>query len=117
MPALPHESRNGSWTPNGHTVIEMTVRNHPGVMSHICNLFSRRAYNVEGILCLPIGRGDRSRIWLLVEAGRRLDQMIKQTAKLEDVYDVRQSGDESEIFERLAGLVSDPSERGTGRPA
>ncbi len=31
--------------------IELTVNNHPGVMSHITGLFSRRAYNLEGILC------------------------------------------------------------------
>lgn len=29
-------------------------------------MFSRRAYNVEGILCMPVGKGDTSRIWLLV---------------------------------------------------
>jgi acetolactate synthase-1/3 small subunit len=35
-------------------------------MSHICNLFARRAFNVEGILCMPVGSGETSRIWLLV---------------------------------------------------
>jgi hypothetical protein len=32
------------------TVLELDVNNHPGVMSHVVGLFSRRAYNVEGIL-------------------------------------------------------------------
>ena len=36
-------------------VLEIDVNNHPGVMSHVVGLFSRRAYNVEGILCLPVG--------------------------------------------------------------
>jgi acetolactate synthase-1/3 small subunit len=36
-------------------VLELGVANHPGVMSHICNLFARRAFNVEGILCMPVG--------------------------------------------------------------
>ena len=44
------------------TVLELTVRNHPGVMSHVCGLFSRRAFNVEGILCMPVGEGRESRI-------------------------------------------------------
>lgn len=92
-----------------HTVIEITVTNHPGIMSHICNLFSRRAYNVEAILCLPIGCGDRSRIWLLVNETQRLDQMIKQVAKLEDVFEVRCTADKEPIFSRLAAIVSEPT--------
>ncbi len=33
-------------------VLEIDVNNHPGVMSHVVGLFSRRAYNVEGIICV-----------------------------------------------------------------
>ena len=44
-------------------VLQIDVANHPGVMSHVVGLFSRRAYNVEGILCLPVGDGRQSRIW------------------------------------------------------
>jgi acetolactate synthase-1/3 small subunit len=67
------------------TVIELTVNNHPGVMSHVCGLFSRRAYNVEAILCLPEPDPSTSRIWLLVDAGQVLDQILAQTRKLDDV--------------------------------
>lgn len=70
------------------TVLELTVNNHPGVMSHICGLFSRRAFNVEGILCLPEPCGSRSRILLTVAADDRLNQIIKQVSKLEDVHEV-----------------------------
>ena len=38
----------------GRTVLELDVNNHAGVMSHVVGLFSRRAYNVEGILCMPV---------------------------------------------------------------
>ena len=31
------------------TVLELDVNNHAGVMSHVVGMFSRRAYNVEGI--------------------------------------------------------------------
>ena len=54
-------------------VLELDVNNHPGVMSHICNLFARRAFNVEGILCMPVSDGTRSRIWLLVFDDQRLE--------------------------------------------
>lgn len=83
------------------TVLELTVNNHPGVMSHVCGLFARRAYNVEGILCMPVGTGKKSRIWLLVHEDRRLHQMIEQVLKLEDVLSVERRGAEHEIFERL----------------
>jgi acetolactate synthase-1/3 small subunit len=86
------------------TVLEVTVNNHPGVMSHVCGLFSRRAYNVEGILCMPIGDGVLSRIWLLVNEDERLDQMIKQTQKLHDVREVRRHSATHEVFLQLEAL-------------
>ena len=70
-------------------VLELKVVNHPGVMSHICGLFARRAYNLEGILCLPIEGGDYSRIWLLVNEEALLDQVIAQTQKLIDVVEIK----------------------------
>ncbi len=82
-------------------VLELDVNNHPGVMSHICNLFARRAFNMEGILCMPLPGGRRSRIWLLVFEDRRLEQMVRQLEKLEDVFSVRPHGAEHEVFERL----------------
>ena len=82
-------------------VLELEVNNHPGVMSHICNLFARRAFNMEGILCMPVAGGARSRIWLLVFEDQRLEQMIRQLEKLEDVLGVRRHGAEHEVFERL----------------
>ena len=83
------------------TVLELDVNNHAGVMSHVVGLFSRRAYNVEGILCMPVGDGATSRIWLMVNEEVRLDQMVKQVEKLEDVLAVRRHGAEHQVFERL----------------
>ena len=83
------------------TVLELDVNNHAGVMSHVVGMFSRRAYNVEGILCMPVGTGEMSRIWLMVNEDARLEQMVKQIEKLEDVRAVRRHGAEHEVFERL----------------
>ena len=83
-------------------VLELDVNNHAGVMSHVVSMFSRRAYNVEGIICMPVGNGSTSRIWLLVNEDGRLEQMVKQLEKLEDVLAVRRHGAEHEVFERLA---------------
>ncbi len=84
-----------------HEILELTVHNHPGVMSHISGLFARRAYNVEGILCMPIGNRERSRIWLLVDEDQRLEQMIKQVEKLEDVLAVRRHDADHQVFVKL----------------
>ena len=84
-----------------HTVLELEVNNHAGVMSHVVGMFSRRAYNVEGILCMPVGSGQTSRIWLMVSEDARLEQMVKQVMKLEDVLAVRRHGAEHAVFERL----------------
>lgn len=72
------------------SILELKVNNHPGVMSHVCGLFARRAYNVEGILCLPMEDKLHSRIWLLVPEDQQLEQIIRQTYKLEDVIDIQQ---------------------------
>ena len=94
MPPLTHAD-------SPQVVLELTVNNHPGVMLHICGLFARRTFNVEGILCLPIGTGEQSRIWLRVNADQRLEQLIKQVLKLEDVVGVQRHGADHEVFVRL----------------
>ena len=101
MSPLTLENEGPERSHNGHIVLELTVNNHPGVMSHICGLFARRAYNVEGILCMPVGNGTRSRIWLLVGKDRRLDQMTKQVMKLEDVLEVGHRAADHEVFVQL----------------
>ena len=82
-------------------ILEIDVNNHPGVMSHVVGLFSRRACNVEGILCLPVGDGRQSRIWLLVNEDQRLPQMIRQVEKLEDVSAVRRHHADHAVFTDL----------------
>ena len=86
---------------NQRAVLELTVNNHPGVMSHVCGLFSRRVFNVEGILCMPIDHTKQSRIWLLVDEDQRLEQMLKQLLKLEDVLEVRRHGADHDVFLQL----------------
>ncbi len=83
-------------------VLELVVKNHPGVMTHICSLFSRRAYNLEGIAVLPIGDGSSSRIWLKVAEEAKLDQIVKQLEKLHDVKRVDRHDGNHRVFTVLA---------------
>ncbi|HEX9025483.1 MAG TPA: acetolactate synthase small subunit [Clostridium sp.] len=83
-------------------LIELLVRNHSGVMSHITGLFARRAFNLEGILCAQIGDGSTSKMFLLVKNNSVLNQIIKQLEKLYDVLEVsiHQDYDQS-VFQNL----------------
>ena len=85
-----------------NVILQLTVRNHPGVMTHVCGLFARRAFNVEGILCLPIQDSNQSRIWLLVNDDQRLGQMISQIEKLEDVEKVVRNQSDPSVFSKIA---------------
>ena len=86
-------------------VLELTVNNHPGVMSHICGLFSRRAYNLEGIVCVPIAAGETSRMWLQVNEDEKLEQVIKQVLKLPDVLGVVRHDTGHAVFAGLSTFV------------
>lgn len=83
------------------STLEITVDNHPGVMVQVCSLFARRAYNMEGILCMPVGDGTESRMWILLNEEDRLEQVERQLMKLEDVRLVRRHGADHAVFERL----------------
>jgi len=74
-------------------ILDLRVRNHPGVMSHITGLFARRAFNLEAILCVPVGDGAESRMLLLVDDTPRLEQIRLQLGKLHDVLAVRDRPD------------------------
>ena len=89
------------------TVVELVVNNHPGVMSHITGLFSRRAFNLEGILCGEIGNGTQSKMYLLVNDDDRLEQIVSQLEKLNDVKEVFVKKDyDQTIFRRLHELIT-----------
>lgn len=89
-------------TSQGRHVLRLTVNNHPGVMSHVCGLFARRAYNLEGIMVLPVEKNpEHSRIWLLVNEDQRLPQIMKQTNKLVDVLEIEEHDVNHSVFERL----------------
>jgi len=88
------------------TIVELTVNNHPGVMSHITGLFSRRGFNLEAILCGSIGSGKKSRMYLLVKSNGRLEQIVKQLEKLYDVLELKIRPDyDHTLFKRIHELI------------
>ena len=90
-------------TQQGRSVLELTVNNHPGVMSHVCGMFARRGYNLEGILVMPIHsqHDEQSRMWLLVNEEDKLDQVIRQTEKLVDVLSIDRQAVNDSVFTHM----------------
>jgi acetolactate synthase-1/3 small subunit len=88
--------------------LELKVNNHPGVMSHICGLFARRAFNLEAIVVLPEETGATSRMWLLVKEDDRLDQVQSQVEKLHDVIHIKKHGPEEAMFEKISAMLACP---------
>jgi acetolactate synthase-1/3 small subunit len=86
-------------------VLRLSVRNHPGVMSHVCGMFARRAFNLEGILVLPVMDGTTSTMLLLVHDDRRLDQLERQLSKLEDVLEIHREATGHRAFAAVAEFI------------
>jgi len=74
-----------------NALLQLTVRNHAGVLSHICGLFARRAYNIEALVATPEGDGSISQILIMVKDNGNLEQIMRQTEKLVDVINVQRS--------------------------
>ena len=104
MPTLladPQPATSAS-APAPAAVLRLVVRNHPGVMSHVCGLFGRRAFNVDGIACLPLADAERSVVLLLVREDARLEQVMRQLAKLADVIEIQRQADGEAVFSVVA---------------
>ena len=87
--------------------LELTVNNHPGVMSQITGLFSRRNFNLEGILCTGLRNESLSRIILFVTKDSRLEQIVKELERLYDVNEVVCRDEPSDdLYHDLQVLVS-----------
>jgi len=66
------------------------VRNHPGVLSHVAGLFTRRGYNIESIAAGVTERPEVTRITIVVSGDELiLEQVTKQLRKLIDVIKVQ----------------------------
>ncbi len=71
-------------------IISILVRNHPGVLSHVAGMFTRRAYNIESIAAGETENPDVTRITIVVSGDEIiLEQVTKQLRKLIDVIKVQ----------------------------
>lgn len=71
-----------------HT-LSVIVINHPGVLSRVSGLFSRRGYNIESLVVSTTEDESISRMTIIVEGDDQiLEQVMKQLNKLIDVIKV-----------------------------
>ncbi len=69
--------------------LSVLVRNHPGVLSHVAGLFTRRGYNIESISAGITENPKITRITIVVTGDHRIvEQVLKQCQKLVDVIKV-----------------------------
>jgi len=71
-------------------VLSVIVDNNPGVLTRVCQLFNRRAYNLESVTAGVTENNSISRLTLItkVEECNEIDQIVKQLRKLENVHSV-----------------------------
>ena len=94
---------------NNLVTIRLTVNNHPGVMSHVCGLFARRAYNLEGIVVTPDNGGATCSMWLMINEDSRMDQVVRQVRKLHDVLGISVGETDRAAFARLNACLAPSS--------
>ena len=71
-------------------MISILVRNHPGVLSHVAGLFTRRGYNIESIAAGVTENPEVTRITIVVSGDEViLEQVTEQLRKLIDVIKVQ----------------------------
>lgn len=87
-----------------HT-LSVLVNDHPGVLSRVSGLFTRRGFNIASISVGPSETLDISRITIVAEADDvTLEQITKQLHKLIDVIRIQDiTGEES--VDRILALV------------
>jgi acetolactate synthase-1/3 small subunit len=87
-------------------IISILVRNHPGVLSHVAGLFTRRAYNIESIAAGETDDPAVTRITIVVSGDEAiLEQVTKQLRKLIDVIKVQDLAYSTSITRELVLLT------------
>ncbi len=70
--------------------LSILVENTSGVLSHISGLFSRRGYNIDSFSSGVTADPRYTRITIVASGDEQiLEQIEKQLAKLEDVWDIK----------------------------
>ena len=87
---------------NNRYVLSVLVENHPGVLSRIAGLFSRRGYNITSLTVGETENKDISRMTIEIYGDEYiLEQIKKQLGKLEDVMKITHLKPEKAVLREL----------------
>jgi acetolactate synthase-1/3 small subunit len=98
----------------GHT-LSMFVNNQPGVLMRICQVFARRAYNLDSVVVSKGRDPQYSRLTLGISGDPAgLPQIILQCRKLIDVIHCFEHDEDDSVTKELTliKILCDPPERG-----
>lgn len=87
-----------------HT-LSVLVENHPGVLSRVAGLFSRRGFNIDSLAVGVTENPDVSRITIVVDGDDYIvEQVSKQLNKLIDIIKIKKLEDKESVKRELALL-------------
>ncbi|RKX93572.1 MAG: acetolactate synthase small subunit [Spirochaetes bacterium] len=86
-------------------IVSVLVNNHPGVLSKVTSLITRRGFNIDGISAGNTKQSDMFRLTIVVKGDdRSIEQIQKQLYKIIDVVKVWIITPESKL-DREIGLI------------
>jgi acetolactate synthase-1/3 small subunit len=90
------------------TTLSVLVENHPGVLSRVAGLFSRRGFNIDSLAVGTTENPDISRMTIVVEGDEYVvEQVKKQLNKLIDVIKVSKILPEDSVTRELVLIKVD----------
>ncbi|HHY03661.1 MAG TPA: acetolactate synthase small subunit [Thermoanaerobacterales bacterium] len=92
------------------TTLSVLVENHPGVLSRVAGLFSRRGFNIDSLAVGTTEIPDISRMTIVVEGDEYIvEQVKKQLNKLVDVIKISKINPEESVSRELVLIKVDTS--------
>jgi acetolactate synthase-1/3 small subunit len=84
-------------------ILSILVENHPGVLSRVSGLFSRRCYNIDSLSVGATEDPGLSRITIVTHGEERvIDQIKNQVGKLVDVKKVIELAPGASVYREIA---------------
>ena len=94
-------------TRGGIHTLSILVNNDPGVLMRICQVFSRRAFNIDSLVVSEGRTREFSRMTIGISGDPEgLDQIIKQVNKLIDVIHCTEHSAENSVVKEMLLLKS-----------
>ena len=83
-------------------IVSVVVYNNPSVLAMVCGLFGRRGFNIDSLSVATTDDPKISRITITAQGDENtLDQIVKQTSKLEETINVTALKEEESVCREL----------------